>query len=144
MILHLERKIFNPTSCEGNLYVDGRWFCHTIEDVVRAEPGEWKPELKIYSQTAIPYGVYPVLVTWSNRFKRQLTGVFNVPDFSGIRIHNGSSEKSSAGCIIVSFKNDAANHRLINEPDAMNKLVELVTKAQASEKVVLSISKTRP
>lgn len=139
MELKLERKIFNRTSTEGNLYVDGKWFANTIEDVVRAEPGKWRSELKVYAQTAIPYGRYPVLVTWSNRFKRLLTGVFNVPDFDGIRIHNGSSENSSAGCIIVSYKDDDANHKLINDKAAMNDLCNLVKAAQDKEKVFIDI-----
>lgn len=139
MELLLERKIHNATSTEGNLYVNGKWFCHTIEDVVRAKPGEWKTSVKVYGKTAIPYGKYPVLVTWSNRFKRQLTGVFNVPDFEGIRIHNGTSETSSAGCVIVSYKNDAAKRRLISDKAAMNDLCDLVEKTQKTEKVWLKI-----
>lgn len=143
MELILERKIKNATSTEGNLYVNGVWFCHTIEDVVRAAPGQWKPELKVYAKTAIPYGTYPVLVTWSNRFKRQLTGVFGVPDFSGIRIHNGSSENSSAGCIIVSYKNDdgpdGKKNRLVNDVKAMNDLCKKIQAAQKTEKVILDI-----
>ncbi len=142
MQIILERKIHNENSTEGNLYVNGKWFCHTIEDRVRAKPGEWKKELKVYGKTAIPYGIYPVLVTWSNRFKRPLTGVFNVPDFTGIRIHNGSSENSSAGCIIVSYKNDdgdGSNNRLINDPKAMNDLCDMVQEAQKKGKVYIHI-----
>lgn len=144
MELILERKIHNKTSTEGNLYIKEagtmwKWFCNTIEDVVRARPGEWKKELKVYAKTAIPYGRYPVLVTWSNKFKRLLTGVFDVPDFEGIRIHNGTSETSSAGCIIVSYKDDDKSHRLVNEKAAMNDLVKIVQKAQKTEKIWLTI-----
>jgi hypothetical protein len=142
MELILERKVHNQDSTEGNLYVNGKWFCHTIEDKVRAKPGEWKKELKVYAKTAIPYGRYPVLVTWSNRFKRMLTGVFNVPDFEGIRIHNGSSEQSSAGCVIVSYKNDDGDgnkNKVLNEKAAMNDLCRLVEDAQKKEKVYLTI-----
>ena|SRR6185436_2115727 len=137
MTITLERKFKTPTSTEGNLYINGRWFAHTIEDVVRAKPGEWHKDLKVYAQTAIPYGKYPVMVTWSNRFKRPLTGVFNVPDFEGIRIHNGTSEKSSAGCIIVSYK--AAGHLLVNDKQAMNDLCDRVKAVQDREKVWLEI-----
>jgi len=139
MEITLERKIHNIDSTEGNLYIDGKWFCNTIEDRVRAKPGEWKKELKVYGKTAIPYGRYPVLVTWSNKFNRQLTGVFNVPDFEGIRIHNGTSELSSAGCIIVSYKDDDANHKLINDKAAMNDLCNMVEEAQKTGKVWLNI-----
>lgn len=143
MEIILERKFLNENSTEGNLYVNGKWFCHTIEDRVRAKPGEWKKELKIYGKTAIPYGRYPVLVTWSNAFKRQLTGVFNVPDFEGIRIHNGSSENSSAGCVIVSYKSDdgpdGKRNRIINEKKAMDDLCKMIQKAQKTQKIFIEI-----
>ena len=139
MELKLERKIFNEDSTEGNLYIDGKWFCNVIEDKVRAKPGQWQSSLKVYAKTAIPYGRYSVLVTWSNRFKRMLTGIFNVPDFEGIRIHNGTSELSSAGCLIVSYKDDDKNHKLINDKAAMNDLCKLIEKAQKKEKIFINI-----
>lgn len=149
MELLLHRKILNENSAEGNLYIqqpDGawKWFCNTIEDKVRAKPGEWKSELKVYAKTSIPYGRYQVLVTWSNRFKRQLTAILNVPDFEGIRIHNGTSELSSAGCIIVSYKDDDANHRLINDKGAMNDLCTIVQHTQQTEKVWINIVDKMP
>ena len=125
--LLLKRKIHNENSTEGNMLVDNNWFCHTIEDKVRAKPNEWKSSLKVYAKTAIPYGRYRVLVTYSNRFKRQLTAVLDVPDFEGIRIHNGVSETSSAGCIIVSYK--ANKGSLVNDRKAMNDLCDMVQAA---------------
>lgn len=139
MEILLERKFKNENSTEGNLYINGKWFCNTIEDKVRAKTGLWRRALKIYGKTAIPYGRYPVMVTWSNKFNRMLTGVFNVPDFEGIRIHNGTSEMSSAGCIIVSYKDDDKNHRLINDKAAMNDLCDIVKTAQEKEKIYLNI-----
>lgn len=150
MELLLHRKILNENSTEGNLYInknDGNgyiWFCNTLEDKVRAAPGEWRPELKIYAKTAIPYGRYPVIATWSNRFKRILTGVFNVPDFTGIRIHNGTSELNSAGCIIVSYKDNDALHTLINDKHAMNDLCDLVQLKQVTEKIYINIVAQMP
>lgn len=139
--LKLVRCDKNENSTEGNLYVNDVWFCHTIEDKVRAKPGQWSYKLKVYAKTAIPYGTYPVAATWSNRFKRILTGVFNVPDFEGIRIHNGTSEQSSAGCIIVSYHNNDAHgeNRLLNEKEAMNDLCTIVQTAQKTGKVTIEI-----
>lgn len=143
MELILERKIHNENSTEGNLWINTgtgwKWLCNVIEDRVRAKPGQWKKELKVYGKTAIPYGRYQVLVTWSNRFNRMLTQILNVPDFEGIRIHNGTSEASSAGCPIISYKDDDLRHKLINEPKAMNDLCEKVQTAQQSEKIWIEI-----
>lgn len=149
MKLILERKVKNKTSTEGNLYINNgpngsfKWFCHVIEDVVRAKPGEWKKELKVYAKTAIPYGTYPVMVTYSPKFKRQLTLIDRVPDFSGIRIHNGTNEGSSAGCPIISYINDdgpdGIRNRVINDKKAMNDLVKIIQEAQKTERCWIDI-----
>ena len=143
MDIILERKVKNANSTEGNLYINGKWFCHVIEDVVRAKPGEWKKELKVYAKTAIPYGRYQVMVTYSPKFKRMLTAILNVPDFIGIRIHNGVNEGSSAGCPIISYINDDGSNgirnRVVNDKKAMNDLCDMVYDAQKKEKVMIDI-----
>ena len=123
---------------EGELWIDGHFFCYTVEDKVRAKAGFWKRVLKVYAKTAIPYGYYPVLVTWSNRFNRMLTGIFKVPDFEGIRVHNGSSANSSAGCVIVSYKRNGQGW-LLNEKAAMNDFCNKVEEKQKTEKIFISI-----
>lgn len=140
MQLKLVRTVLKNNRTEGILYVNDEFFCYTVEDKVRSPLGKaWNKLVKVYAQTAIPYGTYPVLVTWSNRFKRMLTGVFNVPSFEGIRIHNGVSELSSAGCIIVSYVRNP-DGTLENSRGAMNKLCEIVSEAQTKEKVLLTIT----
>lgn len=54
----------------------------------------------------IPVGTYPVLVTFSPRFKRILPLIGNVPSRSGIRIHRGTKPEHSKGCILVSAANE--------------------------------------
>ena len=94
MELLLQRKIFTDKSTIGELFVDGVFECFTLEDVVRDDE-------KIKKVTAIPDGIYTVLVTWSPRFKRQLPLLINVPGFDGIRIHPGNTDKDTDGCILV-------------------------------------------
>lgn len=138
MKLKLYRKNLTDKYTEGELYIDDTFFCYTIEDKVRAKAGLWKRALKVYAETAIPYGTYPVLVTWSNRFQRMLTGIFNVPDFDGIRLHNGSTEKSSAGCVILSYKR-IADGMLANDKTAMNDLCSKVAEVQKTQKIFIEI-----
>lgn len=95
MELSLERKIFTENSTVGELSVNGSYFCHTLEDRVRA------PGVKIAGQTAIPEGVYQVAIDWSPNHHRNLPHILDVPMFTGIRIHVGNYDRDTEGCILV-------------------------------------------
>lgn len=93
MDLTLIRESSSTQSTMGKLMVDGVFECYTLEDVVRAT--------KIAGETAIPAGTYKVIIDMSNRFKRLLPLVVDVPGFAGIRIHPGNTAKDTEGCILV-------------------------------------------
>jgi len=105
------RRIFKGTSYTiGKLYLDGTYFCDTIEDTVRNLPITCPttpkglpckcPE-KVYAQTAIPSGRYKITIEYSPRFKRKLPYLHDVPHFIGILMHSGNDQTHSSGCIIV-------------------------------------------
>lgn len=99
---------------EGILYIDEKYFCRTLEDKVR--------DKKIANETAIPYGTYQVILSYSPRFKRFLPLLLNVPNFEGIRIHMGNTTKDTSGCILVGeyikdgflYKSCATLQKLLN------------------------------
>lgn len=91
--LEVIRKELTPEVTLGELYLDGEFFCFTLEDTVR--------DCKVPGETAIPEGSYEVLVTNSPRFKRKLPLLINVPGFDGIRIHPGNSAEDTSGCLLV-------------------------------------------
>lgn len=95
MKLLLQRLEFQPTRTFGALSIDGTFQCWTLEDVVR-EPG-----VKVFGQTAIPFGEYRVALTRSERFQRVLPLLLAVPNFYGVRIHAGNTEADTEGCILV-------------------------------------------
>ncbi len=72
MKLLLKRVALKETYTIGKLYIDGNYFCDTLEDKVRP------PGVKIWGETAIPYGKYKVVITYSARFKRELPLLLNV------------------------------------------------------------------
>lgn len=94
MKLKLQREAFRQGSTIGRLYVDGSFECFTCEDVER----EGQP--KIHGETAIPRGTYRVIVNMSQRFKRALPLLVDVPNFAGIRIHPGNTAADTEGCIL--------------------------------------------
>jgi len=77
----------------GELSIDGKFECYTLEDKER--------DVKIKSETAIPKGEYKVIINQSNRFKRLLPLLLNVTNFEGVRIHSGNSNHDTEGCILV-------------------------------------------
>lgn len=97
-IVRLDR-IFNCSDyCIGKVYVNGNYFCDSIEDNVRDLKSA---KDKVYSKTAIPQGSYNVIWDYSERFKKTMPHILEVPYFEGVRIHSGNTAEDSAGCIIL-------------------------------------------
>ena len=96
MNLLLKRAHGTKDYTHGQLFIDNIYFCDALEDQER--------ENKILGETAIPCGTYKVILTISNRFKRLMPLLVNVPNFSGIRIHNGNTKDHTEGCILVGKK----------------------------------------
>lgn len=131
MDLLLKRPYKLPTYTIGKLYINGEYFCDTLENTVRdlnndgdlEDPGE----KKIYGETAIPKGVYKIILAMSPRFKRILPVLLNVKYFTGILIHRGNYPKDTHGCILVG--ENKIKGGLINSTIYEIKLVKLMTTA---------------
>ena len=100
MELVLTRFKFTPKFTIGFLTINGVFECFTCEDTVREVKGQPVEKWKVYGETAIPYGRYKVIINFSNRFKRFLPLLINVPGFEGIRMHIGNWAKDTEGCIL--------------------------------------------
>ena len=102
----MKLKVLRTT--EGDNFTEGKFFIndvmrfYTVEDTDRHLEDGFE---KIYGETAIPRGNYRVVISYSNRFKKDLIEILNVPQFTGIRIHSGNSSKDTEGCIIVGLTN---------------------------------------
>ena len=104
MELILHRKYWGEDYTIGDLFIDGQYWCNTLEDLVRDrnkdgdldDPGEQK----VYGETCIPFGEYRIILTWSPKFKKILPLLVDVPGFTGIRIHPGNDKGDTLGCIL--------------------------------------------
>lgn len=115
MELLLRRIARRDTYTIGKLYIDGVYFCDTIEDrdrgLKQSLPASVNRAKKVQGATAIPIGRYQVtLKMQSPRFKNKkqyefcdgyLPRLINVPAFEGILIHIGNSNRDTDGCILV-------------------------------------------
>ena len=132
--LHLKRKWLTPRSTIGELFVDGVFECFILED--RYRPVH---EKKVYGQTAIPCGVFPVKITQSPRFGRLLPLVDVVPGFEGVRIHPGNTADDTEGCLLPGRKR--ANDQVLESRLAFEALFDKLLKAgTVGEKITLTIT----
>lgn len=101
MKLTLKRGKSSAVSTIGELFVDGKFECYILEDVVREKPGVPVSEWKIKGKTAIPVGVYGVALTMSPKYGRIMPLLVNVPGYEGIRIHSGNVAEDTEGCLLT-------------------------------------------
>lgn len=101
MQLVVKRQPSGATFTHGDLFIDGQFQCHTLEDVVREQPGVPVAQWKVPGKTAIPTGAYKVTIDMSTRFKRMMIHVLDVPGFEGIRIHSGNTDADTEGCLLL-------------------------------------------
>jgi hypothetical protein len=134
MELTLNRIFLGSSATIGELLINDKHLCDTLEDRVRPE-GE-----KVYGKTAIPEGTYEVKLTHSPRFKKILPEILNVPNFSGIRIHTGNSSKDTEGCILVGTWDGEKEDWVGNSRIAFDELMALLEEATNNkEKVTITV-----
>jgi len=144
MELRLFRKEFSEVSTIGQLFIDKDCYCDTLEDKDRqiqimGAPLEWKSSLKIPAHTAIPYGKYELITNFSNRFKQDMPLLLNVPDFLGVRIHNGNTHEHTEGCILVGIKSGA--DFIGKSKQTYRSLYPIIAKAVKKGKVFITIER---
>ena len=156
MILTLVRNIPESTKdyTIGELYVQEEdkltqtyKVCDTLEDAFRLLPktcpntpkgSNCECKEKVYGKTCIPNGTYTVVLSYSNRFKRILPELLNVPHFLGIRMHAGNSSADSSGCVILGTK--SKGDWVTASRVAFNKVYVLLQKAVANkEEITITI-----
>lgn len=115
MELLLKRIAKKPNYTIGKLYIDGKYFCDTLEDKDRGLTQSMKDseilKIKVKDQTAIPTGKYRVDMntvspkfgksSWAKLYKGIVPRLVNVPGYSGVLIHPGNTQADTSGCILL-------------------------------------------
>ena len=122
MKIDLHRKYKKEGYTIGKLSINGKSICDTLEDTDRELTSDMSEEeikkRKVFGKTAIPVGEYKVVMTYSNRFKKQMPLLLDVKGFSGIRIHSGNTAEDTEGCILCgknSEKGKVLNSKVFTE-----------------------------
>lgn len=89
---------------DGKRFGDGRKYCNCLEDEDRGLTSDMSLEqikaIKVKGKTAIPTGRYKVVITYSQRFKKDMPLLLNVKGYEGIRIHSGNTQEDTEGCLL--------------------------------------------
>lgn len=136
--IKVTRKFFGTDYTIGRMSVDNQQICDTLEDTVRDknndgdlnDPGEEK----IFGETAIPKGVYKMIINYSQRFKCNMPLLLNVPGFEGIRIHPGNDAKNTEGCILLGFNTEKG--KVTNSRVAWNKFMNIILASHQKEWII--------
>jgi hypothetical protein len=94
MNLQVKRHTLTPTSTLGDLYIDGKFFCRTLERPDVAQPG-------VTGAVCIPPGIYGGSIAYFPHIKENAPLLSGTEPRTGIFIHIGNYPKDSIGCILV-------------------------------------------
>lgn len=115
MKLEIKRVINTSNETIGELYIDGKFECFTLEDENRDlnHDGKFESnEPKVYGDTRIPCGTYKITKREVGHIKEWLCKLWpgivkyslwirDIPDFEYVLIHPGTTDKDTLGCILV-------------------------------------------
>ena len=150
MELKLNRHYLGDSYTIGKLYINGDYFCDTLENKVRDlnKNGRFdNGERKIPKETAIPYGTFLITLKeispkYSN-FTRypnykfcggRLPRLLDVSDFIGILIHIGNFPKDTEGCILVGY--NTIKGQVTNSTDTFKRLYKLLEAADKKGEII--------
>ena len=144
MELKLKRIAKKPTYTIGKMYIDGKYFCDTIEDTDRGLSSTMNEAVivakKIKHKTAIPTGKYAIDMRTisppfgSQAFYKDVCGgrvprLQGVKGFDGVLIHCGNTAEDSSGCILVGY--NTVKGMVTNSKETFRRLYQVIAKADS-------------
>lgn len=147
-------RIFNCKDyCIGKLYVNGKYFCDTLEDTDRGLKQSMKLEdllkIKVKGKTAIPTGTYKItLDVVSQKFskknvykfcKGKLPRLIDVLGYSGVLMHIGNKPEDTDGCLLVG--ENKVKGQVINSTATFYKLYEILQSVKKGEDITIKVER---
>lgn len=152
MELLLKRIFTNNLYTIGHLYIDGQYFCDTLEDCDRGLDSSMSlstiKSKKISSKTAIPTGIYKVSMntvsptfknrSWAEKLKGIVPRLIDVPGYEGVLIHVGNTADDTSGCILVGF--NIVKGKVLNSTTVYDQLTQKLMRNP--DNITLTIKRT--
>lgn len=139
MILVVKRFLLDNEFTIGNLYIDKKFYCNTLEDRDRDLNSLMSVDdilkKKVYSKTAIPIGDYHLTIDYSNKYKKNLPHILNVKGYDGIRLHSLNYASESLGCIGLGDYN--GENAIINSRATMKVVQPIIQNAIDNKEEVM-------
>lgn len=117
VLLDLKRRPTTGGCTLGELSLNGKFFCYTMEDPVRPA-GVYVP-----NETAIAAGTYPVTIEKSPRLGRLTPRLGGAVAGRGILMHWGNGAADTKGCILVGFAHLPTNLKVYKSEEAFEALM---------------------
>lgn len=153
MELYLDRKHKDSKYTIGDLYINNKKFCNTIEDTDRdlndsMDISEIKSK-KVYGLTAIPKGTYEIDMntvspkfkgrSWAKPYGGKLPRLVGVKGYDGVLMHPGTTEQDTLGCIIPG--KNTSKGKVTESVSTFTKLMTELLKARLKgEKITITIN----
>jgi hypothetical protein len=146
MELTLKRIYDNRHSTVGQLFINGKLFCATLEPPFRRK--------KIKGKTRIAPGRYKITLTKNSPRARLYSDKYNlygipalndVPNFTDVQIHIGNYAKDTAGCILVGesinmiCSNGKSRQSISNSTETFTLLQQAISAVLKHERVYITI-----
>ena len=122
------------SACLGRLSLDGHLLCDTLEPPSHGLTSATDPktirDIKRLGRSAIPAGVYRLVLGYSPRFSPRpfykgfgglLPRLLHVNGFDGVLIHCGNTVADTCGCILVGRRADSST--LVESQKAYGRLM---------------------
>jgi hypothetical protein len=152
MELNLKRVSKTNNYTIGQLYINGKYECDTLEDTDRDLTSSMSLEeiksKKIYGNTAIPKGIYKITLdivspkfkdrVWAKFCNGKLPRLLDVKGYDGVLIHVGNKVGDTLGCILVG--KNTSNGVISNSTITFKKLYSyLLVAKEKGDKLTIKI-----
>lgn len=140
----------------GHLYIDGKYFCDTLEDKDRGLDSSMSlsdiKNIKVKNETAIPTGEYQITLNvkspkysnyakyaWARDIEAKVPRLLNVKGFDGVLIHpSGNKNSDTSGCLLVGV--NKVKGQVLNSRETFKELYKLLKdKHDKDEKITIKI-----